>query len=132
MDSEDFKIAWEKPIHKSLDSLFDRASLTQEEREIYINYKKHCKYWLLRSKLGDSQAFDTNHPNFIKLLARVLINLQHDNVSGPKDHLVKELFSNKTVHRFIKTKSGIRSTKISGKIPNTFFSFTLCNSVFSY
>ncbi|WP_319481524.1 hypothetical protein [uncultured Draconibacterium sp.] len=130
MELSKFKKDSERQIHKSFNELFDKAKLSQKERDIYYRYRDYCEYWLLRSKLQYSQS---EGQNFLKRLAIVLINLQSKNVSGPKDSVVKQMFGDKSVHRCYPTKNGLRSTKNSNIIENTYFeleilSFFLLNN----
>lgn len=120
MDLNTFSEDWEEPIHQSLEEVFDHAELNHPERNIFYKYRSDCEYWLLRSKLFYSKSLD-DKPNFIQNLARVLINLQLQKVTGTKDHLVKEMFSNKKIHRSYKTQNGVRATKFSDKLENTYF-----------
>lgn len=119
MDINEFARDIEKPIFSSLEELFDIAKLSPEEREIFLKHKKYCEFWLLRSK--NHSASWEGRPNFIQNLARVLINLQLSRVTGPKDHYVKEMFSDKKIHRVYKTRNGIRSTSNSNRVFNTYF-----------
>ncbi len=113
----------EKPIHNSLNELFDKANLSNDERDVYLSIRKHCEYWLLRSKTYYSQPFNSNIPNFIQRLARVLIRFFSENVSGKKFLMIKEMFpKNSPVHRVFKTGTGgVRATQNSSKIENTYF-----------
>ncbi|MBI9046987.1 MAG: hypothetical protein JEZ06_21045 [Anaerolineaceae bacterium] len=120
MDLNSFSSGIEKPIYDNIEELFDAAQLNSSERAIFSKFKAYCEYWLLRSKKPYSRSYD-NKPNFIQDLARVLINLQSQRVIGPKDHYVKEMFSDKKVHKIIETKTGFRSTKNSNKVFNTYF-----------
>ena len=135
MDLEEFKTDMEKPIHPTLESLFERAQLSLEEQAVYLRHKKYCEYWLLRSKLDYSQRPFSKIPNFIKLLARTLINLESDMVTGKKKHFIKTMFSeNKDeLHSFEISDEHLRSLKKTARIENTFFeldimSFFLSNS----
>jgi len=121
MNIDNIKKTIEKPIYSSLEELFTEAKLERKEMDIFLKYKKYCAYWLLRSKHSYSKSFDNHIPNFIQLLARGLINLDSDNVTGAKDKFLKEMFSDKTVHRVYKTKNGIRTTKNSPIIENKYF-----------
>lgn len=112
----------EKPIYLSLSELFDMADLTEVERDAFLRNKKHCEYWLLRSKRGYHQSFNPALPNFIKRLARVINHLESDSVTGDKKQKIKEMFSvGSPVHRVYKTKNGCRATQNSPILENTYF-----------
>ncbi|MET0109836.1 MAG: hypothetical protein ABW084_13120 [Candidatus Thiodiazotropha sp.] len=119
MNSEFFN-HWEKQIFGSLEELYEASNLENTEIDIFNTYKHLCEYWLLRAKIQFTQSFN-DKPNFIQNLARVLINLQSKRVTGPKDHLVKEMFSGKAVHREISSNKGNRIKINSNKVFNTYF-----------
>lgn len=133
MDTNEFKDSMERQIHKSLNELFKIASLNKNEQEIFLKYKVDCEYWLLRSKHQYSKTFGGGNTNFIKLLAIVLIILQSDKVFGAKDQLVKKMFADNSVHRFIPKKGGgIRSTKNSNNIFNTYYELEILSYFLKY
>lgn len=121
MDIERFKEDIEKPIFASLEDVFQEAGLNEEEKSVYIKYKKYCKYWLLRAKRNNIDNWGQGGDNFITKLARALIVLDSDRVEGSKTSFVKVMFSDKTVHRVIETKNGVRSTKNSVIVATKFF-----------
>ena len=133
MDINKFKESRERQIHNSLDELFEKANLSEIEKEIYIKYQNYCEYWLLRTKVQLSEPFNSNENNFIKLLAIVLLNLHSNNVSGAKGKLVRKMFSDKTVHKVYETKGGgVRSTKNSSNIENSYFELEILSYFLKY
>lgn len=122
MDINSLKILMEKPTYSSLSELFDMAELTEVEKEAFIRNKKYCEYWLLRSKRGCHQSFNSDFPNFIKRLARVINHLESDSVTGDKKQKIKEMFgAGSPVHRVYKTKNGCRATQNSPILESTYF-----------
>ena len=126
MELKTLKSMMEEPIYSSLDEVFDKADLTEVEREAFVRNKSYCEYWLLRSKRGYHRSFDSEETNFIKRLARVINCLESDLVSGDKKQKIKELFGvGQPVHRVYKTKNGCRSTQNSPILENTYFELVI-------
>lgn len=125
----------EKPIYSSLYELFDKAELSEIEKQAFLRNKKYCEYWLLRSKRGYHQSNDSKKPNFIKKLARVINHLESDSVKeGAKTQKIKEMFGYgknniSPIHKVtpiepdtnLNVESGCCSRKNSSILENTYF-----------
>ena len=122
MDLESLKENSERKLYSSLDEIFQKADLTQAEKDVFLRNQKYCEYWLLRSKSGHHQCFVPGRTNFIKRLAAVIRHLESDSVKGDKKQKIKELFGYRSpIHRVYKTKNGFRTTQNSPTLENTYF-----------
>ena len=122
MDLESLKENSELELYSSLDEIFQKADLTQLERDAFTRNQKYCEYWLLRSKAGYHQSFEPGHTNFIKRLAAVITHLESDSVKGNKKQKIKELFGyGSPIHRVYKTNNGFRTTQNSPILESTYY-----------
>lgn len=122
MDAENFQTMMEEPIYSSLVELFDKAELSEREKQAFLRNKKYCEYWLLRSKRGYHQSLNPEKPNFIKKLARVINHLESDLVTGAKKQKIKEMFAPRSpIHKVTKTEISCRSEQNSPILENTYF-----------
>lgn len=122
MNSENFQTMMEEPIYTSLSELFEKAELSEIEKEAFLRNKKYCEYWLLRSKRGYHKNINPEKPNFIKKLARVINYLESDLVKGAKKQKIKEMFAPKSpIHKVTQTEVSCRSEKNSPILENIYF-----------
>ncbi|WP_373035176.1 hypothetical protein [Sulfurimonas sp.] len=122
MDVKDFQAMMEKPIYASLDEVFDKSNLSETEKDAFLRNEKYCKYWLLRSKRYYNQSLNSEKPNFIKKLARVINHLESDLVTGAKIQKIKEMFAPRSpIHKVTQTEISCRSEQNSPILENTYF-----------
>lgn len=123
MEIDKLKLMMETPIYSSLAEIFDRAKLSDDEKDAFLRNKSSCEYWLLRSKIWYHKSFSPNAaPNFIKCLARVLNYLESEMVSGKKKKKIREMFGKGSpVHNVSTDKNGVRSKQNSNILENTYF-----------
>lgn len=122
MNKKDLIENVEKPLYHTIEEVFENSDLSEEEKSIFREYEKYCKYWLLRIKNDQLRSIYQNEKSFLKKIAIALIKLHSKNVIGSKSNFIKEMFGDKAVHRVYETKNGgLRSTINSNIIANKYF-----------
>ena len=119
-DSTDWLENLERPIYADLDEVFSRAGLSPPERDIFLRYRQDCEYWLLRAKTPYVEPTFAG-PVFIQQLARMLMVLGSDKVSGARRSFIKEMFSIKQVHKVTRGSGFIRSSQRSSILFDKYF-----------
>lgn len=120
----------EKPRFSSLSELFDRTNLNEDEKDIFQKHKKDCEYFLLRAREDFIESHGDN-PSYLQGLAKRLILLDSDKVTGPKKAFIKEMFSlpNKQMYEVAVTQQ--RNPKTGIEIGKTTSCTLNCNSLFN-
>lgn len=110
--------ALEKPQWDSIETLFDKAALSNEEVAALDKYRSRTEHYLLRLK--PSMAMDMQRPSLLRHIAGYLRWLNSDKVVGsdgqepPRQKFIQEMFRDRPVHNWYQEE--IERTLESGEV----------------